>query len=153
MFWVLALSLIAVIIMANSCVTEKACAKRFPADTLVKVSVVYRDTTIKVFIPKVDTIYKYGHIIDTVMVNSGTAHAVSYVKHDTLKLYLWQTDTTLQVKIDSAIKVIDSKEKVIQTYRIKYVPQIYKDALHICIFIFVAAALALGWSFYKRFKK
>ena len=108
---------------STSCVTQKVCLKKFPPDT-VKVQIMsYRDTIININVLPVDTIYEYGTLIDTLIASSGTAHGISYVVHDTLKLFVWQSDTIYKVKLDSAIKVIDTQQTVIHTLREKFVPK------------------------------
>jgi hypothetical protein len=93
--------------------------EKFPpvTDTVIE----YRDTIIPVFIHSVDTVEKWGTIRDTLIVNSGTAHGKTWVIHDTLRLQVWQSDTTLQVKLDSAIQVIRTKEQFIKEVQKKSV--------------------------------
>jgi len=63
--------------------------------------VTYRDTTIYVPIMGTDTVYKESTIRDTITIHSGTAHATTFVVHDTLKLFVWQSDSTYKYTIDS----------------------------------------------------
>jgi len=86
-------------------------------DTVKVVSTVYRDTTIYVPVLGTDTIYKETTIRDTLIVHTGTAHGQSWVTHDTLKLMVWQSDTVLTLKLDSAIKVIALKNTEIITLK------------------------------------
>lgn len=105
------------VFLLSSCVTQKRCLHKFPPkhDT----TIVYKDTVITKYIPEVDTVYKYGTIRDTVYASAGTAHSISYVTHDTLKLFVWQSDTTLQIKLDSAIQQIQIKDTEIITIKEK----------------------------------
>ncbi|MCJ7447960.1 MAG: hypothetical protein MUO72_09715 [Bacteroidales bacterium] len=80
---------------------------------------IYRDTIIEVHVPGHDTVFKESTIRDTIIVHSGTAHGRSWVIHDTIKLMVWQTDTILSVKLDSAIKVINDKNTLIYTIKQK----------------------------------
>ena len=126
-------------LLVTSCVTQRACMLKFPPDTVIHVNIVYRDTIIPVYIPKHDTVYGFTDIHDTLIIHSGTAHGQSWVIHDTLKMNVWQSDTTLKVKIDSCIKIIDSQKKEIFTIREKYVPGFWK----FCGFAFIGICVAL----------
>jgi hypothetical protein len=46
---------------------------------------------------------------------SGTAHSIVYVKHDTIRQQLWSTDTIIKVRLDSALKVITTQNKQVTT--------------------------------------
>lgn len=102
-----------------SCVTQRACLLKFPPDTITKVTTIYRDTIINVPVLGTDTVYFFGKVTDTVYASSGTAHATTYVVHDTLKLNVWQSDTTLKVRLDSALQVIQQKDTQIITIQNK----------------------------------
>ena len=110
------LYILAIIFVASSCVTQRACLERFPPDTVSVQTVVYRDTIITVPVFSVDdTTVVWGTVFDTVYASSGTAHAITYVVRDTIRMIVWQSDTTLSLKLDSAIKVIESKDAEIYT--------------------------------------
>jgi hypothetical protein len=101
------------------CVTQKRCNEKFPPQTITitkdsiinKEKIVIKDTTIIRTIPG-DTVHK----IDTVIGNKGVvnskkvfaetslAKATAYVYKNKLYLELIQKDTTLEFKLDSAIK-------------------------------------------------
>jgi hypothetical protein len=99
----------------SGCVTQEACLKKFPIREVHDTLVVYRDTIIQVPVLGTDTVYKEATIHDTLIVHSGTAHGQSWVIHDTLKLFVWQSDTVLTLKFDSLIKVVTLKDVEIHT--------------------------------------
>jgi hypothetical protein len=101
----------------SGCMTYKRAAEKFgwKSDTITKV--VYRDTTIKVVIHGTDTVFATAYIQDTLYFQSGTAHSIVYVKHDTITQQLWSTDTTLIVKLDSVIKEKTILNKQVTTYK------------------------------------
>jgi hypothetical protein len=103
------------ILSLSSCVTYQKCIEKFNIKTDSIRTVIYRDTIVPVYIPKTDTLYAWANIHDTLIVHSGTAHAESYVVHDTLKLNIWQSDTLLKIKIDSCIKIIDNQKTTVLT--------------------------------------
>jgi hypothetical protein len=107
--------IIAIILVATSCVTYKKCVEKFQIKSDTIRTVTYRDTIIKVPILGTDTLYAWALVHDTLIVNNGTAHAITYVVHDTIHTNVWQSDTILKVRLDSAIKVIDTKEKQVIT--------------------------------------
>jgi predicted nucleic acid-binding Zn ribbon protein len=61
-----------------------------------------------------DTVYKWSTIFDTVFASSGTAHSISYVTHDTLKLFVFSTDTLVTYRIDSLKTEIAIRETKIE---------------------------------------
>ena len=101
---------ILLIILSNSCITLKKCQDRYHWTSHSDTFIVYRDTIIKVPVMGTDTVYKYGTLTDTIHINVGNAHNVVYVRHDTIESFLWLSDTTYKVKLDSAIKVIHTMQ-------------------------------------------
>jgi hypothetical protein len=97
------------------CITYQKCVEKFNIKTDSIRIVTYRDTIVPVYIHSTDTVRTFGNIHDTLIVHSGTAHAEAYTVHDTLLLETWSSDTILKVKLDSAIKVINFKEKQVVT--------------------------------------
>lgn len=99
---------------------------RFPdlIDTTEVVTTVYKDTIIFVPVLGTDTVYKWSTIFDTVFASSGTAHSVSYVTHDTLKLFVFSSDTLVSYRLDSLkteitnrdvkIEVLESESKFVK---------------------------------------
>lgn len=112
-------SLLCCAVFSFSCITQRRCLDKFPPDTVLVTNTVYRDTVIVVPILGTDTVTVYGTIRDTVYASSGTAHAQTYIIRDTLRLNVWQTDTTLQVKVDSCIREITNRETIIREIKSK----------------------------------
>jgi len=113
--WAFNIALLCLLVL-SSCVTQRRCMEKFPPDTVRVETVTYRDTIIPVFVPGYKPVFNWS-VGGSVITSSGTAHGQAWVIHDTLFQKVWQTDTTLQVKLDSAIKVIDEKETEIITIR------------------------------------
>jgi hypothetical protein len=108
-----------VLLAFSSCASYKRCSEKFnwKSDTIK--TIFYRDTIIPVLIHGSDTVYAWSTIRDTLIVHSGSAHGESYVVHDTLKLNVWSSDTIIKVKLDSAIKVIETRNTQIVTIKEK----------------------------------
>ena len=106
---------VAFILFLGSCASYKRCASKFDWKSDTIKTVVYRDTIIPVLIHGTDTVFATATIRDTLIVHSGSAHAISYVVHDSLRLNVFSSDTTLQVRIDSALKVITVRNTQIVT--------------------------------------
>lgn len=126
----------------SGCVTQQRCYEKFPPQTNTVIE--YRDTIVPVYVHSTDTVEKWGTIRDTLVVNSGTAHGKTWVIHDTLRLQVWQSDTTLQVKLDSAIQVIRTKERFIKEVQKKSV----FDKIIISLSLILAIILVI---FVRRF--
>ena len=108
-----------VLLAFSSCITYKRCSDKFnwKSDTIR--TIVYRDTIIPFLVHGTDTVFAWSTIRDTLIVHSGSAHGESYVIHDTLKLNVWSSDTIIKVKLDSAIKVIGTRNTQIVTIKEK----------------------------------
>jgi hypothetical protein len=167
------LVLLVSLLLVSSCITQKRCLERYPPQSVVETVVVYRDTIIPVYLPlsapkTIQTYLNFSLVDiplirmpglmrnkytskDTLKASSGLAYAEAWVERDVLKLKVWQTDTTIQVKLDSAIVQRNRYEKEVHILKEKYVPKIYKDALGICIFLFVGAAVWIGFKIRKIF--
>lgn len=100
-----------------SCVTQKACLQKYPIKETHDTLIVYRDTTVNISVVGTDTVYRWSTLYDTIYASSGTAHSVSYVTHDTLRVMVWQSDTVYKVKYDSLLQVKTVRET--QTITIK----------------------------------
>ena len=140
-------------VFLSGCVTQKRCLEKFHIvehhDTLI----VYRDTTVNISVVGTDTVYKYGTIRDTVYASSGTAHSVSYVTHDTLRLYVWHSDTTLKVRLDSAIRELQIKDREIIEVQQECDKSKFEKILDKFLYIFVVVAfIVLIQFFIKIFK-
>lgn len=147
----------------SGCVTQRRCLQKFPprTDTVTVVeirdSLVYKDTVIFVRLPgelRTDSVFipcpppPPAYIPDTARAETSLAIARAWWDHPNIMLSLTQKDTTIEHRLDSAIKESyhwrNEYTKVTRVISEKYVPKIYKDALSICIFMFVAAGIWLG---------
>ena len=136
-------------------------------DTITKVvtrdSLIYRDTTIYYHLPG-DTVTNEvvipcppppeQYIPDTAKVETDFAIAKAWWSYPKIKLYLEQKDKYLRLELDSALRESwhwrYEYMQIKQVLKEKYVPVIYKQALSICIFIFV---VFIGWFFVKILRK
>jgi hypothetical protein len=160
------------LIAFSSCVTQKKCNEKFPSasDTVrivqVRDSVVYKDKIVEIKIPgelRIDSVVipcsppKASYIPDTARAETSLAKAKAWWSYPAIKLKLEQKDTTIEKRLDDAIMEAyhwrTEYEKIVMVKETKYVPKIYKDALAICIIIFVLAAVLLGWKLYGFIKK
>jgi hypothetical protein len=162
---------IVILVFLSSCVTQRKCLEKFPPtrDTIrivqVHDSIVYRDTTIVLTIPgetRVDSVPipcpppQASFIPDTAKAETPLANAKAWWNYPNIQLKLEQKDTTVLLKaaLKEAYHWKSEYEKVTTVPEpVKYIPKIYKQALSICIFIFAAAFLFVGWKAYKFFKK
>lgn len=165
LFWT-----IIVLTLTTSCVTQKRCARRFPAspETIIKDSIVYkerityRDTTIFVKLPA-DTIFKkdtitivngYVHVLP-VYAESKMASAKAWIRLNKLNLMLADKDTTLEIKLTDALKTAQfwemrfKTEKQKEIVRVKYVPVFWKFTGWIGIITFLGIILFLIIKFRK----
>jgi hypothetical protein len=156
------------VIMSTSCVTQKACLKRFPptVDTVTIVekrdSIVYKDTTIFVKLPvevRVDSVVipcpeVPNYIPDTVKAETSLATAKAWWSFPSIKLKLENKDDSLKIRLDNAIKEKyewkSKYEKITVTPQpIKYIPTFYK----ICFWILLGELIALGIFIFLKIKK
>jgi hypothetical protein len=92
---------IVLLIILAGCVTQRRCIEKFPQDTVYHNSIVYRDTTVQVFIPG-DTIRE--RVKDTIVsVDTKYAHAEAGLTDSEIWLNLIQKTITIPVKFDSVI--------------------------------------------------
>ena len=161
------------LLVLTSCVTQRRCNAKFPPgrDTIkietTRDSIVYKDTIVYVKIPgerEIDSIPipcpppPSDYIPRRVYAETSLAKASAWWDYPVIKLELIQKDTTIERRLDNAIKEAyrwkSEYEKItIMPEQVKYIPKIYKQAMSICIFIFVLAFLFMGWKAYKFFKK
>jgi hypothetical protein len=159
--------MIVTVVMTASCVTSRKCLKRFPPSSestvieRTKDSLIYRDTTLYVTLP--------GKIVrdsvsipcptlqppqggaksapDTAFAETDLASAKAWYSRQRVHLELVQKDTTLQLQLDNAIKESFhwksefEKSKTIQ--QVKYIPDAYRIAFWLWIFVFFIIALFL----------
>jgi hypothetical protein len=115
------------IFLFTSCVTQRACLEKFPPDTVTVINTIYRDTIIEIKIEKLEPRYASSHIDIPLIVRYGPATFKTWVQRDSIFVYATSVDTSLWFKLDSAIKVINRQDSIIQTYRVKYVPKWIRD--------------------------
>jgi hypothetical protein len=164
---------LALISLVTGCATQKRCNIKFPSvnDTIriehTRDSIVIRDTTIFISVPGervVDSVPipcpppPPWYVPKKVHAETQYAYAEAWWSYPNIKLLLVQKDTTLQIQLRQAIKEKyywkSLYEKVhITPSPVKYIPKIYKQAMSICILIFAAALILIGWKAYTFFKK
>ena len=138
-----------------SCATQRRCLEKFPIveSTIVKDSIVYRDTTLFVQLPA-DTVTDSIQVVlpcpqppafKTPKVRTSTryASAEAWLAGDHLKVRLMLNDTLIAFVVDSAVA---EKMKTVtitqaQTVREKFIPLIYKVALFVSIGFLVLAII------------
>lgn len=113
-------------ILASSCITRKACERRFPLTGYDSISVVtntvttYRDTTIYIHLPG-DTVYRSIGVDEGVSeLKLPMARSLAWVKDGRLEHRLERRDTVIQKGLPDAIKNITNltqKERIV--YRTK----------------------------------
>lgn len=129
-------ALLLMAVFFSSCATERACLKKFPVVESHDTITIYRDTIIAVPVVGTDTVYVSG--IDTVYASSGTAHAVTYTVRDTIRLFVWQSDTILNVRLDSALQELTIKDREIITIQRQCDKSKTERVLNKVLMIFVA---------------
>ena len=157
------------ILALSGCATQKRCYEKWSMkpDTITKVvtrdSLIYRDTTIYYHLPG-DTVTNEvvipcpppseQYIPDTAKVETDFAIAKAWWGYPKIRLYLEQKDKYLRLELDSALRESwhwrYEYMQIKQVLKEKYVPVIYKQALSICIFIFV---VFIGWFLVKILRK
>jgi hypothetical protein len=114
----------AIALMISSCATQRRCLEKFgKSDTIRVTNTVYRDTVINVIIQKLPPKLTTGSINTKLSIKYGTVNTEVWVKNDTIFVFSTSVDTTLQVRLDSVIKVINDKEMIIRTMEKKYIPK------------------------------
>jgi len=154
----------------TSCATQKICNRKFPviADTVEVVyyrdSIIFRDTIISVFLPG-DTITQIDSVIipcpppppqfkpDTARAETSLAVALAWWDHPYIRLSLVQHDTTILVRLDSAIREAYYWKEQYNTVIVpkeQKIPKIYKIALWSWIGFFVLIILSFIKYLYRR---
>jgi hypothetical protein len=156
----------------SSCVTQKACSKRFPSvnDTVrittVRDSIVIRDTTIFIHLPGqtvTDSVPipcpppEVGYIPKKAFAETSLAIATAWWEYPFIRLQLVEKDTTIVRRLAGALKESyywkTMYEKVhITPPPVKYTPKIYLIAFWLWIGVFVAIAGYIGLKIFV-FKK
>jgi hypothetical protein len=158
-----------VLLILSSCVTQKRCYLKFPPTvdtikiTIIRDSIIYRDTTIFIKLPgelRVDSIKipcpeVPGYIPKKVFAETSLAKASAWWQFPNIRLELIQKDTTIERRLDNAIKEAwhwqEEYMKVTEKPQaIKYIPDIYRIAL----WLWAGVILALGgYISFRIFKK
>ena len=101
-------------------------------NTITKIE--YRDTTIYVYLPGKVIERKVPVYITKGIVNSDLSVLVTPLARSTARVFnselehdLIQTDTTLQLEVQNALKTIKIQEKQIETLKEKYVVTLYEN--------------------------
>jgi len=124
---------ILIILLSVSCVTQRKCLEKFPPDIdsvlTIRDTTIYRDTVISRYLPG-DTVYSWRYIFDTVEINTepelyppdtafaetDLALAKAWVdvrgRFSKVNVILIQKDTTLQFRLDSALRASDHWERL-----------------------------------------
>jgi len=142
----------------SSCVTQRACNNKFPHthDTLriitVKDSIIFKDTIIFINLPGENIIDSIlipcpevpGYAPKKVYAETSLAKASAWWSFPNIKLELIQKDTTIEKRLDNAIKEAYHwqtlyEKLVISPEPEKYIPGFYK----FCTFIFLGSVLAV----------
>ena len=129
-------------------------------NTITKIE--YRDTTIYVYLPGKVIERKVPVYITKGIVNSDLSVLVTPLARSTARVFnselehdLIQTDTTLQLEVQNALKTIKIQEKQIETLREKYVVKVTKNtkfaSFTIRVFwgLIVVVVLGIGFLFFK----
>jgi hypothetical protein len=164
--------IIVLAVLLASCATQKRCYEKWSMkpDTIrtveIRDSLVYKDTTVYKYLPgenRVDSVFipcpppPPDYIPDTAYAKTSMATAKAWWSYPFIALKLVQHDSLFTLRLDSARKESyhwrTEYDNVTQVLKEKYVPKIYKDALSICIFIFVAMAVWLGFKIKSFFSK
>jgi hypothetical protein len=163
-------SILAVLLLASSCITQKRCLDRFPntVDTIrvveVKDTIIYRDTIVTVYLPgdiRIDSVEIpcpepiKNYIPDTARVKTDFAVALAWFKFPRIYIKLTQPDTTLTWRLENAIKEANhwrsEYEKVTVTPQpIKYIPKIYLISFWLLIGMIVAVAGYIGFKIIRK---
>jgi len=160
------------VFLALSCTTQRKCYQKWEMRpdtikiTFVRDSLVYRDTIVYVPIQGKTVIDSVvipcpppppAFIPDTARAETELAVAKAWWSYPVIKLDLYQKENLLEVKLDSAIMEAyhwkTEYEKITQVIKEKYVPKIYRNALHICIVIFSLFFIWFGYKLFKFIKK
>lgn len=150
-------SLIVFLALLSSCVTQRRCSIKFPivvnssVKETVRDSIVYRDTVIYVGIPgelRTDSIPipcsdVLGYIPQKVYAETSLARASAWWSYPNIKLELIQKDTTIERRLDNALKEAyhwqSEYEKITVTPQpLKYIPGIYKVAFWLWISVILS---------------
>lgn len=158
----LAILLLLIGILSGSCVTQKKCLQRFPPqrDTLKIVStrdsIIYKGTTIFIKLPGATVIDSIiipcpdpgpAYIPKKVCAETSLASACAWWSYPVIKLELIQKDTTIERRLDNALKESYFWKSEYERINVtpqpiikKYIPGFYK----FCTFVFLGLVLAFA---------
>lgn len=155
-------------VLFSSCATRQICNRRFPvvADTVRVVlshdTIIYRDTVVTVTIPGVtvtDTVLipcpplPPEFIPDTAQAETPLAVATAWWSYPVIRLKLVQRDTTIQFRLDSAIREAKSwrelYENITAVQPITKIPVIYQ----ISLWAWIGAVLLILYSLIRFLMK
>lgn len=142
--------IIAFLWLASGCVTQRRCLDKFPPDTVTVTNVEYRDTTVNVTINKLPPKSYTASINSPLIIRYGAVTVRTLVRNDTIYTYLSSIDTTLQVRLDSAIKVISSQKEVIFKYKERYIPKWIAGLANLGGLVVIAFILFIIFEIRKR---
>lgn len=155
-------------LFAGSSCSRRWCIARYGerVDTLRVVtyrdSVVYRDTTVYVYLPG-DTVREDvvipcpppppDYVPDTAKAETDYAFARAWWSYPVIALELVQKQSRIALELDSVIKESyhwrTEYERIMAIIPERYVPKIYKQAMSICIVIFIIFAVWFVSKFIK----
>ena len=147
------ITILLILILFSSCVTQKKCLNRYPPEIIkvrydsisIKDTTIYKDRSVP-YAVKADTVYKDKLIpvpitlnIPPLIAENDYAIAKSWIQDSRLKLQLEQKDQVIQFKLDSADKEVRhwkyqytlESEKQTTVIREKFIPKIYKVAFFV----------------------
>ena len=153
LLWLLLLA--AVMFFFPSCATQKRCSMKFPPkveviqkDSIYEI-ITFRDTTIYIqlegkIVTKTDTVYVQNGVIlnKEIRGESKFATAIAGIAKNKLYLRLTDKDTTLEIKLNNAIKMARYFEMKFNTE--KKVEYIEKDLTKWQKFLIVSGIIFLG---------
>jgi hypothetical protein len=144
-------AIVTVVIIANSCITQKKCLQRFPAARdstyIEKLSIVpiyvpgdTFDLNVPIRCPDQDIVQvENSHLKQVIRILNGKLLSSTEIKPDTIRVPVKE----IQIKVNE-VKVPEP---------VKYIPLIYKYAMRICIFLLSGGLLYAGFRVYGFFKK
>jgi hypothetical protein len=155
---------LAAFMVASSCITQKRCLRRFPPGidtvkvTIIKDTVILRDTTVYIHLPgeiRIDSVVipcpapPDAYIPDTVRAETSLAVAFAWWKYPRIHLQLVQKDTTIEQRLQDAIREKihwqSEYERIREVQVKKEIPGIFKIAIGgwIGVIIFIIFILVI----------
>lgn len=154
--------ILSLLVILSSCMTQKRCARRFPpkesirVETIIRDSVVYRDTTLYVQVPgnpvkeeKPVTIRSpAGNIpvtIDTMSIENDYYIAYAWVNNSIMGMAMYPKPSTFELnfKFKENFRLQHTTRDKTETHEIKVVPLFYKVCFYILLLQFILVLLYL----------